>query len=152
MFLFAPVWCTDERFLHHNPFAAIPSPKYSEGDRHLSSFRKLPALHHATVFIMPAVYVPVKRTWRNSEQLFLNILNAPQSKKTQWRKEGEIRGGWIKRWEEQAPIIYFYAAFNLHFLFAADKSGQGTQGRWHPESSPGQRAAVNLSEAEYWLE
>lgn len=27
------------------------------------------------------------------------------------------------------PIIYFYAAFNLHFLFAADKSGQGTQGR-----------------------
>lgn len=60
--------------------------------------------------------------------------------------------GWIKGWEEHAPIIYFYAAFNLHFLFAADKSGQGTQGRWHQESSLGQRAAVNLSEAEYWLE
>lgn len=65
---------------------------------------------------------------------------------------GRDKMGWIKRWEEQAPIIYFYAAFNLHFLFAADKSGQGTQGRWHPESSLGQGAAVNLSEAEYWLE
>lgn len=71
-----------------------------------------------------------------------------------WAAEegGRDKMGWIKGWEEQAPIIYFYAAFNLHFLFAADKSGQGTQGRWHPESSPGQRAAVNLSEAEYWLE
>lgn len=47
----------------------------------------------------------------------------------QRQKGYEEEGANKKRGEEQVPIIYFYAAFNLHFLFAADKSGQGTQGR-----------------------
>lgn len=90
---------------------------------------------------------------KSSKHLFLNISSMLRRRERWERCNGGV-GGEVnkKRWKEQAPIIYFYAAFNLHFLFAADKGGQGTQGRWHPESSPGQRAAVNLSEAEYWLE
>ena len=100
--LLCDVWMTG--FYIITCFSAFASLTYdSTGDHHLSSYRKLPALRTAAVvFIMPAVYVLMKRNKSKktssgrkikSEQLSSSTFGASDKKKKKKKKKAAEEGG-----------------------------------------------------------